>query len=91
MQCCGDALQDVIDVVAHLFVGEAQDAQPQAFQKRLPDRVLLARILVHRSVYLDDQAGLGAVEVHNKAIDGVLAAEPGAKKPPVSTVISKLS
>ena len=73
MKSRGNALQDAIHAAANLRVREAQDAQPQTFQELLPDGVLLARILVHRSVYLDDQAGLGAVEVNKEAIDGVLA------------------
>jgi hypothetical protein len=59
----------------HILVSDAQDAHSAGRQDAAAFGVILDLGIVRRSVHLHDQAGRVAVEIHDKAVNDLLAAK----------------
>jgi hypothetical protein len=68
-------LHHCVQTLLYVVIGKAQHAKPQRLQKLLADGVFFQRVLVYRAVHLDDDLRVGAVEIRDKTVDAVLAAE----------------
>jgi len=69
------ARENAFEILEDLLIAETDDGQPVAFDERRAIGILLGSVLVDGTIDLDDQPDLGAVEIDNEAIDGVLTAE----------------
>lgn len=68
----------------HLIIGKAQHPQAVLFQLKLALRIFILSISMNWPIHLDHQAGLRAVEIHNVAVNGVLAPKFQALDLPVA-------
>lgn len=59
----------------NLFVRKTQDAEAPAFQMRLADSVFLGLSGMDRSINLDDELEIGAVEIDDEAVEHELSPE----------------
>jgi hypothetical protein len=58
-----------------LVVGETKDVQANGFEELLAEGVFLRGVLVDGAIDFDDQVNGGAVEIDQKAVNGMLPAE----------------
>jgi hypothetical protein len=77
---CVDGIDDSIEGLEDLLVGEAEEAKAGRLESSLANCVLLFATLVARPIDLDDESSPGTVEVHDVTADCVLAAEAGPRE-----------
>src|SRR5690606_3329217 len=59
------------------FVLKPYHREPNGLQKFLPECIFFRGVIVDRAIPLHNQAGTGAVKIHNETVDHMLTAELG--------------
>ncbi len=71
----GNHIQDSVNLVQDLQIGEAEYLKAKTFQIFLTGRILLCLIIVDGAIDFNDQSGLGAAKVDDEALDCHLSAK----------------
>jgi hypothetical protein len=83
----GDPFEDAVDIATHVLIREAQHTQTLLLKERLPHKVVIPRVLMDVTVYLNHQQSLAGVEIDDEAVDGVLSAKLSASKATIAEML----
>lgn len=74
--CFGDdGGDDRLEILEHVLIRDAEDCPAQLDEQLIPPRIRPCAVLVIRTIDLDDEADLGAGEVHDEGADDELPTE----------------
>jgi len=73
--------------VHDLFVFEPDDSKPTLLEIFLAGGVFFGLLNVNPAIELDDELGLGAVEIHDEGVDRMLSAEADATQSSVAKLV----